>query len=317
MLLRKEETRGGEYMHKLTRLFILTTLSVISASSIYANYSTMAYGTNPNYPQSQMSYDSNPYNQNTPNTSGEHSFMMQSRNRFNQMNQANRNMIQQDRSMMREGYDPNENYYSSDARSFQQQYDPNNPYRNQEQMMRGNYDAGTPQNYPLENNYPNASRHYPQRGYQSSMRGYNQNYNTPPGGYSYNYNRYPSSDYSYQEMSNAYELGYNDSKAQPESYPLNENYPNTPQGNNQQQRQSNDNKQGKDNKFTSYPYPSSPYYSEYQYIGDNTDDVTSPSSNRGKSTDMNMDRNRMDDQTYDKSSSNTTSSSTRQGVRRY
>lgn len=173
--LGKNTTRErGKSMHKLRKAFIFTALSFISTQSIYANYSLSNYSNDPNYQEGEMSYDQNRYgSQKTPDMSGEDAFIIQSRNRFNQMEQTNRNMIQQDQRMMREGSDPNENDYSNYSNGSQIQYDRNNPYRNQEQIMRGNvsyptdesgyYNRGT-ENQALKQSNANTSRSSAIRG---------------------------------------------------------------------------------------------------------------------------------------------------------
>lgn len=148
-------------MHKLTKAFVLTMFSLLTAQSSYANYPN--YGGYSSYPQRQATYSQDLYNQAPPDMSGEDSFMMQSSHRMNQMRQANRNMMTQDRYMIREGYDPNENYYGGSASNIQGTY---RTYPNQEQIMQGGYNqggysqgyAGMPQSYPFNENYPNAPR---------------------------------------------------------------------------------------------------------------------------------------------------------------
>lgn len=44
----------------------------------------------------------------SPSMSGESSFIKESQERMNRLNQQNRNMMEEDREMMQEGYDPNE-----------------------------------------------------------------------------------------------------------------------------------------------------------------------------------------------------------------
>ena len=129
-------------MHKLKKIFIFAALSTLTAQTIFAVYPNGVYGANQRDWQDQTPYNQ-PYSnsnvdQYSPDMSGENSFMIQSQNQYERMNQQNRNMIEQDRRMMKQGYDPNENYYDNKSNHIQQQYDKNNPSKNQEQMMRGN-----------------------------------------------------------------------------------------------------------------------------------------------------------------------------------
>lgn len=96
-------------MHKFNKTLILGLLSVLTVKSIEIYSFSSTYGMNPNLSQNQISYDEeNNDFQNTPDMSDERAFMIQSRNRMNELEQSNRNMIEQDRQMMREGYDVNE-----------------------------------------------------------------------------------------------------------------------------------------------------------------------------------------------------------------
>lgn len=276
-------------MHKLTKIFILTALSVISASSIYANYPNSAYGNNQNYHQDQKPYDQGIYDdQSAPDMSGERSFMMQSHNRFNQMRQSGHNMANQDRRMIREGYDPNEMYYDrNNSTHFQSQYDPNNPYRNQEQLMRGNvgypgsgyhqegynqnHEAGKPISYPLNDNY-SAPNDYQQSKYYNTPPRYNQGYNHKHQG-SYNQN------YDYSHPSN-----------EEHSYAPRHDY---------QPRPSN--KQDHADKHSPYHHQKS--RESYSYIGDSTDGMSISSSvNQGTlSKDTNANRDIGNDRTPEQS----------------
>jgi hypothetical protein len=82
-------------MYKLTKISILAILSVRSTQSSYANYPNSPY-VNPNYQQSQTSYDQDLYNYLPSDVSVKNSFMIQSSNRFNQMRQVYRNIIDQE-----------------------------------------------------------------------------------------------------------------------------------------------------------------------------------------------------------------------------
>lgn len=139
-------------MHKLKKVFILTTFLLITAQSNYATYSQTTY------------------NQGLNNTNDEDAFIKQSHDRMNQIMQSNRGMISQDRNMIKEGYDPNESYYGGEANNIQGSY---RSYPNQEETIRGQYQGDynqseyfpnynknvTPQNYPINYpNYPNAPR---------------------------------------------------------------------------------------------------------------------------------------------------------------
>lgn len=53
----------------------------------------------------------------TPQMNGENKFIQESQNRYDRLNQENRQMIQGDQKMLREGYDPNEKYFQPDKQN--------------------------------------------------------------------------------------------------------------------------------------------------------------------------------------------------------
>ena len=102
-------------MNKVTKIFVLAVLSVMTApTAIFANYPTTS-GVNPSNRQQQTfaDQDQNSNDQKGQNMSGERSFMKDASNRYGRLKQEDRNMYSQDREMMRESYDPNEGQYDS------------------------------------------------------------------------------------------------------------------------------------------------------------------------------------------------------------
>lgn len=247
-------------MRSLTTLFILT-LSISTASDCSA-YSKSNYDEYSNSFQNHGMYNQNPYNQSASNLNDEHSFMMQSDNRMNQMRESNQNMINQDRAMMIDGYDPNQYYNGIDPSDAPRPY---HTYPNQEQIMRGEYpgnQAGQPQSYPLDNNDQNHSKFY----YQPSQQN-----NPSVGGYGQVYSRSPNNFPSYTNSA---------------EYTGGQQSPSTKGNRNTPSYQSK--AQSFNNQNTSLNYPSyrNPSYRNQhtQYISDNSRDFTPSSSlNHGAS----------------------------------
>lgn len=325
-------------MNRITKLFMVAVLSAVATSSaIYANYPSSAPGQYPSGAQQGYGYSDQPYYEQAPDATAEGSFMRGSNQRFSRMRQDNRNMYLQDRNMMRDGYDANEAYYNASAPSYA-----GHP---QGQMMRGapgyqsqgsynaGYEAGAPQSYPIDENYPNApgggNKNY--RGqYQSGPRG---GYTREEGHevkhdgdaqhpvYEYmlgkdgkwhnvqNPSRYSSGngpqyggEFGYNDQDPSHKYGNKGDKMSPESYPIDENYPNAPSNDNRSMQRDN---AGNRSNPTAYNQWSS-YNSDPELMGD-----ASSSYNMNRNTSSNPNASwGSEEETRDQSNYNTGSSST-------
>src|SRR5215203_1738100 len=89
--------RGNKKMQTLVNFFIFSVLPVISAPLIYANDPYSDEMGKLNYREETNSYNQSVYDhQYHPDASEERHFMMQSRKRFDQIDQENHKMMQQD-----------------------------------------------------------------------------------------------------------------------------------------------------------------------------------------------------------------------------
>ena len=115
-------------MQTFRQISTLTLFLLLSTESIYANYS---YPTSSSYRAFDANQESDNY---FPDMHDEDAFLIQSNQRFHQMQQANRNMMVNDREIMQKGYDPNESNASNMPSNFREG---NYTYPSQEQMMQG------------------------------------------------------------------------------------------------------------------------------------------------------------------------------------
>lgn len=146
-------------MNRITKLFALVIASTLATSSVFANYPTSAPGQNPsNYP----AYSEQGQNDPAPDMGGEHPYTG---------HYSGRPQYGRPGQMMRgdAGYHPQGGYNAG-------------------------YEAGAPQSYQIDENYPNAPRSYRSQGYAprgySGYQGY-QGYNDTQenGNHPQNYSR--------------------------------------------------------------------------------------------------------------------------------